>query len=531
MTSVAISILIPIYNAGKFLAETINSLQQQTFKNFEIICIEDGSTDDSLDQLTSLAQKDPRIKVIPRKTKGGNAAKGITYGLPYCKGKWFFYMSQDDIIAPDCLEKCYNRALATQAEIIIPDMVIYLGGNLDNGILTPPDNNHDAIITGRDAFLKCILYQLGGFALRKMSLVRKIGFDDTYYDSCDSSGAIQCFYANKVAFADTKFYYRQNNPNAITQHFSVINLEQLYTHNIILDFMLKHNFSKPEFQSVAQEFFKRRMKLEQSSQDLGQPDILKAQNIINDTLPFFRKILLQNQLYKKWLHTYTKMKLSLFFRYRLYLLLKKHNIQNQLTQKLKKKLQRKNILKPDRSEIYKNKIAKAQKLPCHVGRCTYCDDNVYVGSNYTTIGSFCSLAANIFIGPGDHPTNYLSSSSFLYMSCLGWCDETQGNEIFLKPCDIGNDVWIGDNVFIRGGVKIGDGAVIGAGAVVVKDVPPYAVVGGVPAQIIKYRFDAPTIQRLLATQWWNKDDDFIRQLPFRDIEKCLEVLEKASNND
>lgn len=75
---------------------------------------------------------------------------------------------------------------------------------------------------------------------------------------------------------------------------------------------------------------------------------------------------------------------------------------------------------------------------------------------------------------------------------------------------IGNDVWIGDGVFIKSGVVIGDGAVIGANAVITKDVPPYAIVAGVPARIIKYRFENEIIQNLKKIQWWNYDFQEIR---------------------
>lgn len=150
--------------------------------------------------------------------------------------------------------------------------------------------------------------------------------------------------------------------------------------------------------------------------------------------------------------------------------------------------------------------------------------NIFIVSPEITIGSFCSLASNIIIGPGDHPINYLSTSPFLYMDNLGYSD-SQGNEIFLKPCKIGNDVWIGDNVFIKGGVFVWDGAIIGAGAVVTKDVPPYAIVEGVPAKLILYRFDNDTISKLLKLRWWDLPDEIIRQIPFRDINKAIVFLD------
>lgn len=76
-----------------------------------------------------------------------------------------------------------------------------------------------------------------------------------------------------------------------------------------------------------------------------------------------------------------------------------------------------------------------------------------------------------------------------------------------KNVVIGNDVWIGEAVFINDGVKIGSGAVIGAHSVVTKDIPPYAIVAGAPAKILRYRFDEETIKHLLESRWWEWPDD------------------------
>ena len=102
------------------------------------------------------------------------------------------------------------------------------------------------------------------------------------------------------------------------------------------------------------------------------------------------------------------------------------------------------------------------------------------------------------------------------------------NELYFEKKEestiIGNDVWIGAKAIIRSGVTIGDGAVIGAGAVVTKDVPPYAIVAGVPAKIIRYRFDEELRKALLAAKWWDRDMTELRTLPFNNVRQCLQKL-------
>lgn len=141
-----------------------------------------------------------------------------------------------------------------------------------------------------------------------------------------------------------------------------------------------------------------------------------------------------------------------------------------------------------------------------LGRHTYVQRGSEVLS--AKIGNFCSIGTNCHIGMFEHPVDNISTSSRLYLRVLG---EKEFYNDIPSPVIIGNDVWIGSNSTILGGVTIGDGVVVGAGAVVTKDVPPYAIVGGVPAQIIRYRFSEEKIQKLLNIKWWNWEDEKIIQ--------------------
>lgn len=153
------------------------------------------------------------------------------------------------------------------------------------------------------------------------------------------------------------------------------------------------------------------------------------------------------------------------------------------------------------------------------------------------IGRYCSIAGNTFIGSGDHPTDRFTTSPITFARQFkGWREYTEAARGLEQHMDverfddrpmtvIGNDVWIGQSAFIRGGVTIGDGAIIAAGAVVVDDVAPYSIVGGVPARLIKMRFDDRTIERLMTIKWWEYPATEFKVKP-SEIDALIDWLEE-----
>lgn len=151
--------------------------------------------------------------------------------------------------------------------------------------------------------------------------------------------------------------------------------------------------------------------------------------------------------------------------------------------------------------------ATARLMNCRVGKYTRIKPGCVFKN--VDVGNYCSIANDVMAGLGQHPTGYLSTNSIFYKAGISadFAREIDFEEE--RRITIGNDVWIGNGAVIMDGVTIGNGAIIASRAVVTKDIPPYAVVGGVPAKVIKYRFAPDIIAALEASQWWNLEDDAI----------------------
>lgn len=188
----------------------------------------------------------------------------------------------------------------------------------------------------------------------------------------------------------------------------------------------------------------------------------------------------------------------------------------------------------DKTSILHSKLDKYVSISrgCNIvwseiGKFTYLGENTKLP--YCRIGHFCSISSDVKLAAGLHPLDYVSTHPVFYGRYrLGGgykkAEYTNFKEFaYLEDsekllCEIGNDVWIACGVTIvcrRQPIHIGNGAVIAAGAIVTNDVPDYAVVMGCPAKVVRYRFDSETRSRLLESQWWDKDDQWINsRMPY-----------------
>lgn len=179
-----------------------------------------------------------------------------------------------------------------------------------------------------------------------------------------------------------------------------------------------------------------------------------------------------------------------------------------------------------RNKIQKNSVLVDTK----VGHSSFIGQNCTLVK--TLIGKYCSLGEEVKIIYGNHPTRQFVSTYPAFYSAVAQYGYAFVNKTIFAEfstvdgntyVQIGHDVWIGSYAHIHSGVKIGDGAIIATGAVVTKDVPPYAIVGGVPAKIIRYRFDEDQIKYLEKFKWWDRDVNWLADNVglFSDIEEFV----------
>lgn len=189
----------------------------------------------------------------------------------------------------------------------------------------------------------------------------------------------------------------------------------------------------------------------------------------------------------------------------------------------------------------KNSIGNNTVFEGFLGRGSYIGSRAWI--ERAKIGRYCSIANGVMLAVGRHPMEMISQHPMFYSVAKQnghtyVTGDFYQERVYADPEGrydvlIGNDVWIGTRATILGNVKVGNGAVIAAGAVVTKDVPDYAIVAGVPAKIIRYRFSEDVIENLLQDKWWNKDEKWLEKNvnAFHSVEDYSELMEKNELED
>ena len=223
-----ISVVMPVYNGAAFLEETLESLRNQDFEDYEILCIDDCSTDHSARLLAQYAEKDGRFRYFKTPENLGIVPKVMNFAAPLVRGDYFAYTSQDDLYSKDWLNSLYQRAQVTKADAVLPDVEFFFAGRADNQRIVGLNGDRSAILSGRDAFVASLDWRIAGNALWKSAFLKEIGFQD--FGMFADEYTVRSFFlaCDTVAFCDGVFFYRQDNPDAITKKVSAKTLDAVH---------------------------------------------------------------------------------------------------------------------------------------------------------------------------------------------------------------------------------------------------------------------------------------------------------------
>lgn len=255
MTDRVISVITPFYNSRDFMDVPYKSLLNQSYKNWEWICVDDCSTDETLKILEEWASNDSRIKVVKTTVNGGNAAKSINYGIPYCSGSHIQILGHDDELTSDTLESISQRIAETNADVIIPDAEVVndLVENVKNykiiGVKKhkewiDSDEQRNVILTPKEACQYSIGWRLHTWACYSKELWMRCGLDDE--DGMNGDEYLTRVFllnSNKVAFSKGTYRYIRR-PTSISNKLSVKFFDVFKTEEKLLKLVRENHFDK-----------------------------------------------------------------------------------------------------------------------------------------------------------------------------------------------------------------------------------------------------------------------------------------------
>jgi glycosyltransferase involved in cell wall biosynthesis len=237
-----ISVIIPVYNAALFLHDTLDSVLKQSFQDFELICVDDGSTDGSLDILKKYASKDSRVTIYC-KPNGGIPAIAKNYGIDRSVGQYVFLLDADDYLSPDVLKNMYLRAKETCADAVLADLVFVSENGTCEKSIVGLRGNRNIVLTNRQAVIYSLDWTIHNIALWRGNLIRKLRLEEFGMNSDEYSGRVLLFNSNKIAFCEGSYFYLQNTKST-SKKISVKIFDQPFTTYRLSTFLKKNSFDE-----------------------------------------------------------------------------------------------------------------------------------------------------------------------------------------------------------------------------------------------------------------------------------------------
>ena len=291
-----VSILMAVYNAEKWVGKAIESVINQSYDNWELICMNDGSTDNSLELLQDYADKDSRIRVYSYKHCGIHAVY-LNKGILLAKGEFVYSLDSDDWISSDLLLELLKRQSETGADFVISDMcrIDEKGNELSCIIGCLGDRN--AIITGRQAVVHSLDWSIHTLGIIKKEIAASLPFDEDGY-SVEVTARRRLLACKKIAFSRGTYYYLQNT-QAITKRFGVRKFYYVMIDVKMLRFLKENGFETKVQEMYYADSLRRLIAAQilyaQRYKELSQSDRQKVSSYVRTA---FRYLMQQTELFK-----------------------------------------------------------------------------------------------------------------------------------------------------------------------------------------------------------------------------------------
>ena len=238
-----VSVLMAVYNTGSFLPEALDSMMAQTYEHWELICVNDGSTDNSLHVLNEYRRREPRVVVLDR-PHCGTAAGARNHGLAVARGRFVAVLDSDDKIEPGYLEKLVSRQTETGADIVVASTQFWR--YQEDAVvrsLTGVEGDTERVVSGRDAVLLSLDWQIGGLGLHTAAILKEMGFCERGMNGDEYTTRLMFLGAQRVAFCNAAYYYRLNE-SSTTKQFSYRWFSSILVGVMLARLLRKNGFGK-----------------------------------------------------------------------------------------------------------------------------------------------------------------------------------------------------------------------------------------------------------------------------------------------